>query len=664
MELNMGSLLFIFLVILPFLIFMVPGKTRDYYVQALTLFIVLMTSFPALSNLLDSTSSLKTFQIGSGLYRLILTIDPLSAFFLLVVNFTALTGILYSKSYLRFYKEIKSPVQFALHYFSYTWLHLSMIGVLLFHDGIPFMIAWEMMAVSSFLLILFEAEKRDTLKTAVNYLIQMHVGLALLVIGFLICEVETGQMNFESLFTYFSHHPNTGLFFLFFSGFAIKAGFIPFHTWLPEAHPAAPSHVSGVMSGVMIKMGIYGILRVLTYVQSDIYIIGSIILVISALSGLLGVMFSIVQKDIKRVLAYCSIENIGIIGIGIGVGTMGLGSNNSMLVLLGYGGALLHVMNHSLAKSLLFFSAGSLYQACHTRNIDQLGGVIHKMPKTAGLFLVGSIAICGLPPLNGFISEILIYYGLFIGLSAGTVYQSIMLLLTTISFVLMGGLSIFTFTKTFGITFLGSPRKEMQQEIKEASTGMLFPQYLITGAIVTAGLFPILFIRPVVRVISFQFHRMPDASLLKITDILTGISLILFVLLVIFLVLSYFRFWLMKRRQTASGPTWGCGYTAATSRQQYTGTSYAANFAELAAPVLQTRTKFKPFTEENIFPGKHSFSIFPVDVFQFLLQQLIAFVVYILKKLARLQTGNIQHYILYAFVFILVIFLLLYLHLL
>ena len=219
-------------------------------------------------------------------------------------------------------------------------------------------------------------------------------------------------MSFDSLPTYFANSSNWPLFLLFFIGFAIKAGFMPLHTWLPEAHPAAPSHVSGVMSGVMIKMGIYGIFRVVLATQSDLLIIGVLLLAVSLISGLLGVIYAILQHDLKRLLAYHSIENIGIIGIGLGLGIIGKATNNQMLMLLGFSGALLHTLNHSLFKSLLFFNAGSVYLAAKIRDIEKCGGLMKTMPYTALLFLLGSIAICGLPPFNGFISEYLIYFGM------------------------------------------------------------------------------------------------------------------------------------------------------------------------------------------------------------------------------------------------------------
>jgi len=658
----MGQYLILAPVLLSFLILIIPERIRHSYVLILTLFIGILTSIPAVRLIFEPGTEKYILQGPFG--QIDLLIDGLSGFFILVTNFTMLTGVLYSRGYLKIYEKKKNQAQFALHYFSFTWLHLSMLGVLMLRDGLSFLIAWELMAVSSFMLILFEAEKRATLKTAVNYLIQMHVGLVILVIAFLFCEATTGQMSFDVLQDYFLRNHNTGLFLLFFAGFAVKAGFIPFHTWLPEAHPAAPTHVSAVMSGVMIKMGIYGIIRVITYLQADFFLIGWIILVFSAISGLLGVMLAIVQHDMKKLLAYHSIENIGIIGMGIGLGTMGLGLHNPLLTLLGFTGGLLHVLNHSLFKSLLFYSTGTVYKVYHTRNIEQLGGVIHKLPHTAFLYLTGAIAICGIPPLNGFISEFLIYSGLIKGLSLGSAYQAITVILAIISLVLIGGLAIFCFTKVFGMVFLGTPRAKFEIPESGSNSGMLFPQYLIAMLIIIIGLFPMLFLRPLITFVSYQFHLTTVHELVPISGIFLKISMLSVILiLLVFVVYMIHRFLILKRR-VIYGPTWGCGYTAGSARQQYTGTSYADSFAELAHPVLQSKDEYNAIGEKDIFPLPRSFSRHPNDVFRFGLNKLLDFNMLILKKLARLQTGNIQHYILYAFIFILIIFTLLYLKIL
>jgi formate hydrogenlyase subunit 3/multisubunit Na+/H+ antiporter MnhD subunit len=280
-------------------------------------------------------------------------------------------------------------------------------------------------------------------------------------LGFIYVAFKTGSYSFDAIVE-FTHHQSTlagtALFLCFFIGFAIKAGFVPFHTWLPYAHPAAPSHVSGIMSGVVIKIGIYGILRMLLLIKTDYTTIGYFIMFISILTGVYGVMLAIIQHDLKRLLAYHSIENIGIIGIGIGIGCIGLGSVNKWMAILGFSGALLHTLNHSLFKSLLFFSAGNVLQAVHTVSIERLGGIIKKMPRTSVLFLVAAIAICGLPPLNGFISEFMIYGGLYNWLYSASFISLIMIIFSLVGLVLIGGFAFMCFTKAFSIVFLGTPR--------------------------------------------------------------------------------------------------------------------------------------------------------------------------------------------------------------
>ncbi len=651
-------------VILSFFILIMPSGIRYIYTLIVTLLIILLTSVPAAMVLLDPAGASQVF-IAEGLPGTItFSIDSLSAFFILITNFTVLTGLLYSNGYLRSYRATKTSAQFALHYFSYTWLHISMLCVLMLREGTAFLISWELMAVSSFMLILFEAEKRTTLKTAVNYLIQMHVGLVLLIIGFLLAEAVTGVFGFEGLRTYFINRPNLPLFFLFFAGFAVKAGFVPFHTWLPEAHPAAPSHVSGVMSGVMIKMGIFGIVRVLTYVRSDAYNIGIIIMIIASLTGLFGIMMSIAQTDLKKLLAYSTIENVGIIGMGIGLGALGLGAHNTALAILGFGGGLLHVLNHSLFKSLLFYCAGSVYKATHTRNLELLGGLIHKMPRTAGLFLFGSMAICALPPLNGFVSEILIYYGLFAGMKAGSVFQVMSMLLSIMALALIGGLALFGFSKAFGIAFLGAPRSEVHMEENVVTGEMMFPKLLIASVILLIGLAPMLFLSPLLGMIGAQFRLNVEQVMPPLVPALSKVSLMGIILIMVVVVLMIVRKIVLKPGKVSYGPTWGCGYTAGTARQQYTATSFAANFAELANPIFPKEIEYAGIHEEDIFPGKRFFAQRPLDIFRTAFNKITDRSMLALKNIARLQTGNIQHYILYAFIFIMIIFVLLYLNIL
>jgi len=662
----MNALLFLIILLLSFPVFFIPKSLKYFYTLFLLTSGIILSSmwcFELLSTdrqVLEMPLELPFLQNG-----LAFIIDKLSAFFIVVVNITVFIGFLYARGYLQPYYQSKNALRFSIHYFSYLWLYLSMIMVVMIRDGLSFLIVWEIMALSSFLLVIFDAEDRTIMKTGISYLIQMHVGMFFILISFLIVDKATGQMSFDVLRLYFSSHSNFLLFILFFIGFGIKAGFIPLHTWLPEAHPAAPSHVSGVMSGVMIKMGIYGILRVLMSVQNDLLLIGLIILSISLTSGVLGVMMAIVQHDLKRLLAYHSIENIGIIGIGIGLGMIGLATNNTALSLLGFSGGLLHVMNHSLFKSLLFFNAGSVYQATHTRNIEQLGGLMKKMPYTSILFLIGSLAICGLPPFNGFISEYLIYLGMFKSLSAANLYQSIVILSSIVGFALIGGLAIFCFTKAFGIVFLGEPRSEKASMAKEVSRVMIFPQFITVAFIILIGLASVFFVKPVFNIVSRAF-RLPDITMVADSSVnnLTRISILSGIFVITIIILLVYRHFHLKMKQIDIGPTWGCGYTAGTSKQQYTATSYTYNYNHLAKPLLQTKKIMDDIREDEIFPVKRTFESHNDDIFKkLLIDKPIDWFSSLLKKIAVMQTGQIQHYILYAFVYMLLVFLLTYFNL-
>jgi hydrogenase-4 component B len=662
----MDATAFLIILFLSYWVFIIPKSLKYYYSLLILSFAVVLSSvwcFKVFSG--ESNSLIISLDFTSLQSRFILTIDRLSAFFILVVNLTVFTGFLYAKGYLKPYYELKNSLRFSIHYFAYLWLYFSMILVVMIRDGVSFLIVWEIMALSSFLLVIFDAEERSIMKTGVNYLIQMHVGMFLIVFAFLLVNKATGQMSFDALKTYFSTHSNLPVFLLFFTGFGIKAGFIPLHTWLPQAHPAAPSHVSGVMSGVMIKMGIYGILRVLMSVQTDLFLIGIIILVISLISGVLGVMMAIVQHDLKRLLAYHSIENIGIIGIGIGLGVIGLATNNAALSLLGFSGGLLHVLNHSLFKSLLFFNAGSVYQAAHSRNIEQLGGLMKRMPYTAVFFLIGSLAICGLPPFNGFISEYLIYLGMFKSLSAANLYQSIIVLVSITGLALIGGLAIFCFTKAFGIVFLGGPRTENSANAGEVRKIMIYPQFIIIGFILLIGLASAYFVQPVFKTVAASFS-MADVSMVAGPSIknLTQISILGGIFILIITGLLVYRHFHLKTKQVETGPTWGCGYTAAGSKLQYTATSYADNYVKLANPLLHSKTVTSDIREDEIFPGKRHFESHSEDAFKkYLIDKPVSFLLELLKKIAVMQTGQIQHYILYLFVYMLILFLLSYFNL-
>lgn len=384
------------------------------------------------------------------------------------------------------------------------------------------------------------------------------------------------------------------------------------------------------------------------------------ILVVSLVSGLLGVMMAIVQHDMKKLLAYHSIENIGIIGIGIGLGVIGLATGNNALSLLGFSGGLLHVLNHSLFKSLLFFSAGSVYTATHTRDIEKLGGLMKRMPYTSVLFLTGSLAICGLPPFNGFISEYLIYLGMFRGLPSAGLHQSILVLGSIVGLSLIGGLAVFCFTKAFGISFLGLPRSSHSASACEVERVMIIPQFFSVALIVLIGIASPWFVKPVFEIVGTGFGiegmtGIADASLPG----LASISLIAGVFILLVVALALYRKLHLSSVKVSAGPTWGCGYTAPGPRQQYTSTSFAYNYNHVAKPVIGTKKTMPEIREEEIFPEGRSFSSHSDDVFQkVIVEKPAGLLSELLKKIAVMQTGKVQHYVLYAFVFMLSVLLL------
>ncbi|MBI4845010.1 MAG: hypothetical protein HY810_00800 [Candidatus Omnitrophica bacterium] len=334
-------------------------------------------------------------------------IDSLGALFLFPIFILSALAALYGAEYLRHYygkKNIGSA------WFFFNLLIASMVLVVISRNAILFLLAWEMMSMSSFFLVLFEGEKKEAAQAGLIYLIAAQIGTLFLLAMFILLSKDSGSFDFPGSQITAPGFLHSIIFLCALIGFGTKAGFMPMHIWLPEAHPAAPSHVSAVMSGVMIKTGIYGLLRVINFLGTPCVWWGWLLIFIGIVSGIFGILFALAQQDLKRLLAYSSIENIGIISMGIGLGVLGMSMNNPTLIVLGFAGGLLHVINHAFFKGLLFLGAGVILHETGTRKIDLLGGLLKKMPVTGFCFLVGAAAICGLPVLNGFISEFLIYF--------------------------------------------------------------------------------------------------------------------------------------------------------------------------------------------------------------------------------------------------------------
>ena len=587
-------------------------------------------------------------------------IDSLSAWFILIINFTSIMGVLYGTGYLKSYRHLKANQE--LHWIFYVLFHMSMLWVCMFEHGIAFLIAWELMSLSSLMLVIFESQNKSILKAGINYMIQMHLSVVLLTLGFVFLYINTGSFNFSALAQLPLGPHWIWVFILLFAGFAIKAGFIPFHTWLPHAHPAAPSHISGVMSGVIVKLGIYGIFRIIMYLRTDWLIFGEVILALSVVTAIYGIANAALRTDFKQMLAYCTIENIGIIGIGLGIGLIGFGNNNQMMVVLGFCGALLHTLNHSLFKSLLFFGAGSIYQQTHTRNIERLGGLIKKMPVTAVMFLIGALAIGGIPPFNGFVSEFIIYTGLFKGLIGFQgISQAILLVLAITGLVIVGGMSLATFTKTFGVIFLGAPREELSHEPRETSFIMLLPQYLIVGAMLSVAFAPQFYLSYAQRVILSSFITSFPGIPVSFTPLMDNISTIgeMALIFILLMLLVYGVRWLIvRKRQPVTYETWGCGYIAPVKKAQYTGKSFNRSFGLLFNFIVRERKTIEKIPKTQIYPAPYSFSTSYIDILDnYIVSPLAKRLTFAMNYFQFIQNGRIQSYVLYGLFFIILVFL-------
>ncbi len=601
-----------------------------------------------------------TFYAGALFGNIQILVDSLSAWFILIINLTSVTGAIYGSGYLKAYNDPAPKLN--LHWALFIIFHLSMVWVCMLQHSLAFLIAWEVMSISSMLLVIFDYHKPKTLKAGINYLVQMHISVTFLTIGFIWVYFQTGSFSFDAFHTFFGSNSNIWLFLIFFTGFGIKAGFVPLHSWLPHAHPAAPSHVSGVMSGVIVKLGIYGIFRIISFLKADFLLLGEIVITVSVLTGIYGILNAAIHRDFKRMLAYCTIENIGIIGIGIGLGLMGMGNGSPLLYYLGFGAALLHVLNHSLFKSLLFYSAGSVYQQTHTRDMNKLGGLVKSMPKTAILFLIGALAIGGLPPFNGFVSEFILYSGLLEGLKSNNLSEISLLVFTFAGLSIIGGISVLTFTKTFGTIFLGTERTALEHQPKEVSLTMLVPQYLIVAIMLSVAFLPQFYLKIISNVLSKMTDAFPMVGIPGLSEYsgrLASINLYSILFIGIVIVSWLARAYFVKGKTKKIQPTWGCAYVAPKSNMQYTGKSYSKSLGKMFNVLLIEEKKYNELGDGEIFPKSRKYSSNYLDFFEHRIIQFITHhIVYGANYFKFIQNGRIQSYVWYGIVFMMAIFML------
>ena len=606
---------------------------------------------PALAVILTGMPIGRTIYMSPILGNVDFVIDPLSAFFVLVISIMSFLGTLYANGYMKPY--LNKGLNISSHCFFMMMLITSMIMVVTVQNALFFLIVWEVMSLSSFFLVIFEGEKKEVIKAGIKYLVYMHFSVIFILTAFILLNIQANSLSFSDFASVLQSNSELSniVFLLAFTGFGIKAGFVPFHNWLPDAHPAAPSHVSGIMSGVMIKTGVYGILRTLLFVGVPSKLVSYTVLAIAVVSALYGVLYAITQHDIKRLLAYHSIENIGIIGIGIGVGMLGLAYNNSFVAVLGFAGGILHILNHSIFKELLFFAAGSAYLKTHTRNVELLGGLIKKMPYTALLFIVGSVAICGIPPFNGFISEFLIYAGMIKGVPASEISLFIVLVLAIAALAMVGTMAMLCFTKASGIMFLGNPRSEKAENIEgDSPRVMIIPMSILAFLTLFIGMFPQYIIGAVLLPVSMFVDVKPAIaafnSILYITGDISWYFIIFVALVALLCIIRYFI-----KRDSSTHTTWGCGYNKANNHMQYTASSYANLFISTLKPLFKRVSHIKK--PKELFPKEAYYELEIEDIEEaYIVKPLLMWDEKLLTKFERIQNGNIQQYILFGLVFL------------
>jgi len=577
-----------------------------------------------------------------------LDMDSLSAVFAAPLLAVVALAAIYGRGYLA---GMAGGRRLALHWAFYDILGGSMLLVVTAADGFLFLVGWEVMALSSFLLVLHGHEEGSVRRAGWIYLVACQAGAACLLLLFSMLG-RGGSLEFGTLALTGGRGAADAAFLLLIAGFGSKAGFVPMHVWLPEAHPAAPSNVSAVMSGVMIKTGIYGILRFLPFLGPPPPWWGWTLLGIGIASGVAGVLSALAQHDLKRLLAYHSVENIGIICMGLGLGLIGITARVPAMALLGFAGGLLHVINHAVFKSLLFLGAGSVAHRTGTREIDRLGGLLARMPRTGASFLTGSAAICGLPPLNGFVSEFLIFLAALAGLTSGAASAGAGFagLVTAAALALVGGLALACFTKAFGIVFLGEPRSARAAGATETAPSMWIPAAILAVSCLALGLAgPMVLdlVRPATAGLVASLGGAPTgAAAFPGTDALLPVSLVFAALAAGGLVLYRVRAAALRGRTGDPVPTWDCGFEEPSPSMQYTASSFADPIVRLFGGLLRTRrTATLP---SGPFPSGASFSSETPDVWhERLYRPLFRSLERFFARFRVIQHGRVNLYVLH-----------------
>ena len=571
-------------------------------------------------------------------FSLSFVIDRLAALFLLIIAAVSACVALYATEY---YEHLGGGSRRNLLTGCTNLFILAMVLVVASANTISFFFFWELMAASSFILVMYEYDNPETRKAGIFYFIMTQLSTLFVLFGILALAVQTGSFSLAA-----AGSPATPLiivaFLSLFIGFSIKGGIIPFHKWLPYAHPASPSPVSALMSGVMLKIAVYGLVRFLMDVFSPDLWWGITILLFGSLSAVLGVIYALKEHDLKGMLAYSSIENIGIIFMGIGLYVIFSVTGFSVYATLSLLGALFHSLNHALFKSLLFLSAGSVVHATHTRDIEHMGGLARRMPWTSALFFTGSVAIAALPPLNGFASEILIYIAIFSSITEVDSLLKVLLLVCLALFALTSALSAACFVKAFGSVFLALPRSAESAGATEVPRAMLAGPGILALACIFLGL------------CAYQLFLLAGFSVPLPDMFLVG-----FLLLVMATLIAIFLY-LFASRAERTNETWGCGTHFQQASAEYTGHGFSEPLDIIFSSIYRTRIKNERvfFDKKNCIFKEGTAEIRLMKVFEeYLYLPLARFGLRLSTIIFRFQNGCLDTYLLYVFVTVILVFL-------
>ena len=600
---------------------------------------------------------------GIPLFAYSFSYDALGGFFNLTLAIVAIAVSIYSFGYLKEF-EGRRNIGFFGFLFHLTLLSLTMIFTA--DNAFLFLIAWEVMALATYGLVAFYHEQRESRQAGLLYLIMAHADVGCLLLGFAVLIQGSGSAEFASFHSAAAHLSSarqSAAFVLFFLGFGIKAGVIPFHIWLPAAHPVAPSNMSALLSGIVIKTGIYGMTRIFLDSLGGVPSwAGLVVLIVGVVSAVLGVLYALMEHDLKRLLAYHSIENIGIILMGLGAALIFRVAGHPLLAGIALIAAMFHTLNHAIFKCLLFLGAGSVLHSTGTRNMEEMGGLIRPMPVTAFCFLVGAVAISGLPPLNGFVSEWLTYQSLLAGFGATGGLTRLLFPLAGSMLALTGALAAACFVKAFAITFLALPRGEESRQVHEAPRSMLIGMGVLTFACMALGLGMTWFLRVFGAMTTQLLGQTVGANLVTGDGLVlsagvphggTVSTVFITVALVVLLIPAALLVSIgTKRFGRRRGPVWDCGLPGLTGENEYTATAFSKALRMVFSVLYKPRREIQAvFDVSPYFPKEIRFESEIEPTFEKRLYAPLQELIFtVSEKMRAIQAGSIHVYLAYIFI--------------